>query len=126
MTWVPAIKTIILLLALCAADLAVAADLRLYTANSLLQQRRVSMVRNTDEPGCHNLITRRKIYRVAQIGFETCTLYAERDCEAGTEIEVSWKRKKDPVHAFTQGARWFLPGERGSKMASWQCTAKEE
>ena len=88
---------------LIAGDMALAADLRLYTANKLLQQRRVSMVRNTDEPGCHNLITRRRLYRVAQIGFETCTLYSKKDCEAGTEISVSWKNKKEPVNAFTQG-----------------------
>jgi len=106
---------------LIAGDMALAADLRLYTANKLLQQRRVSMVRNTDEPGCHNLFTKRRIYRVAQIGFETCTLYSKKDCEDGTEIGVSWKNKKEPVYAFTQGARWFLPGKRGAKMASWKC-----
>lgn len=113
--------SVLLAAALFDAAVASAADLRLYTANKLLQQRRVTMVRNTDEPGCHNLITKRKIYRVAQIGFKTCTLYARKDCEAGTEIGVSWKNKKDPVTEFTQGARWFLPGERGSKMASWKC-----
>ena len=111
---------------LIAGDMALAADLRLYTANKLLQQRRVSMVRNTDEPGCHNLITRRRLYRVAQIGFETCTLYSKKDCEAGTEIAVSWKNKKGPVSEFTQGARWFLPGERGAKMASWKCDENPE
>jgi hypothetical protein len=109
---------------LIAGDMALAADLRLYTANKLLQQRRVSMVRNTDELGCHNLITRRRLYRVAQIGFETCTLYSKKDCEAETEISVSWKNKKEPVIAFTQGARWFLPGERGAKTASWKCEEK--
>ena len=93
------------------SDLAVAADLRLYTANKLLQQRRISLVRNTDEPGCHNMITKRRVYRVAQIGFDTCTLYARKDCEVGTEISVSWKNKKDPVTEFTQGARWFLPDQ---------------
>jgi len=31
------------------------------------------------------------------------------------------KNKKSPVNDFTQGARWFLPGERGSKTASWKC-----
>ena len=103
------------------SGLAYAADLRLYTANKLLQQRQISMVRNTDEPGCHNLISRRKVYRVAQIGFKTCTLYAKKDCESGSEIGVSWKNKKPPVDDFTPGARWFLPGERGSKMASWKC-----
>ncbi len=115
------ITTWILAVCLIASDWAAAADLRLYTANKLLQQRRVSMVRNTDEPGCHNLITKRRIYRVAQIGFETCTLYSKKACEAGTEIAVSWKNKKEPVSEFTQGARWFLPGERGAKMASWKC-----
>lgn len=98
-----------------------AADFRLYTANKLLQQREVSMVRNTDKPGCHNLITKRRIYRVAQIGFEACSVYTESDCEAGTEIEVSWKNKKTPTTTFTRGARWYLPGERGSKMKSWKC-----
>lgn len=103
------------------SDLSLAADLRLYTANKQLQQRRVSLVRNTDEPGCHNLITSRKIYRVAQIGFKSCTLYTKKDCEAGTEIGVSWKNERPRVKEFTPGARWFLPGERGSKMASWNC-----
>ena len=118
------ITTWILAVCLIASDMAAAADLRLYTANKLLQQRRVSMVRNTDEPGCHNLITKRRVYRVAQIGFETCTLYSKKACEAGTEIDVSWKNKKEPVNAFTQGARWFLPGKRGAKMASWKCDEK--
>lgn len=100
---------------------AVAADFRLYTANKYLQQRQVALVRNTDEPGCHNLLTKRRIYRVAQIGFEFCTIYAEKDCAQGTEIAVSWKNKKDPTTTFTRGARWFLPGERGTKMGSWKC-----
>lgn len=104
-----------------ANDLSHAADFRMYTANKYLQQRQITFVRNTDEPGCHNLITKRRIYRVAQIGFESCSVYAEKDCEEGTEISVRWKNKKDPTTVFTRGARWFLPGERGSKMASWKC-----
>ena len=106
---------------LTSLNLVGAADFRMYTANKLMQQREVTFVRNTDEPGCHNLITKRRIYRVAQIGFETCSVYSGKDCEKGTEIPVSWKNKKDPVTSFTRGARWFLPGERGSKMRSWKC-----
>ena len=102
-------------------NLVSAADFRMYTANKLKQQREVTFVLNTDEPGCHNLIKKRRIYRVAQIGFETCTVYSEKDCEEGTEVPVSWKNKKDPVTSFTRGARWFLPGELGSKMRSWKC-----
>lgn len=109
------------LVAASVAETSPAADFRLYYANKLLQQRQVAMVRNTDEPGCHNLIKKRRIYRVAQIGFETCTVYAEKNCEAGTEIEVSWKNKKAPSVSITPGARWYLPGERGTKMGSWNC-----
>lgn len=112
---------LVLTVALFSGNVSLAADLRLYTANKQLQQRRVTLVRNTDEPGCHNLITKRKIYRVAQIGFKTCTVYAKKRCEVGTEIGVSWKNKKPPINEFTPGARWYLPGKRGAKMASWKC-----
>lgn len=98
-----------------------AADFRLYYANKLLQQREVTFVRNTDEPGCHNLFTKRRIYRVAQVGFATCAIYTERDCEAGTEVEVNWKNKSEPTTVITPGARWYLPGERGTKIKSWMC-----
>lgn len=111
----------LVVLGLTIHNLASAANFRMYTANKLLQQRQVTFVRNTDEPGCHNLIKKRRIYRVAQIGFETCTIYAVKDCEAGSEIPVSWKNKKDPTLSFTRGARWFLPGKQGSKMRSWKC-----
>ena len=111
----------LVIVALVVAAQASAANLRLYTANKQLQQRKISMIRNTDEPGCHNLINRRRVYRAAQIGFASCTLYTEKDCEAGTEIEVRWKNKKSPVTDFSRGAMWFLPGNRGEKMASWKC-----
>ncbi len=112
---------LVLTVALLGSDVSLAADLRLYTANKQLQQRRVSLVRNTDESGCHNLITKRKIYRVAQIGFKSCTVYAKKHCEVGTEIGVSWKNKKPPINEFKPGARWYLPGNRGANMASWKC-----
>lgn len=98
-----------------------AANLRLYTANKSMQQRKISMIRDTDEAGCHNMIKRRRVYRAAQIGFASCTLYSEKDCEQGTEIEVQWKNKEQPVTEFSRGAMWFLPGKRGEKMASWKC-----
>lgn len=125
MTTATAYVSLLLAAILFGNGISQAADLRLYTANKQLQQRRISIVRNTDEPGCHNLISKRKVYRVAQIGFKSCTLYSEKNCEAGTEISVSWKEKKPPINDFTPGARWFLPGKRGSKMASWNCVAED-
>lgn len=103
-----------------------AADFRIYRANSDLQVDRVPAM-NEDEPGCHNLLLSLTVYRVAQIGFEHCTVYAEKDCEAGSEVPVSWKQEDDPVTRFTQGDRWFLVGDepQGHEMGSWSCKARE-
>ena len=111
----------LIVLVLMVSAIAEAADLRLYTANKQLQQRKITMIRNTDEAGCHNLIKRRRVYRAAQVGFASCTLYSEKDCEQGSEIEVQWKNKDTPVTEFSRGALWFLPGKRGEKTASWKC-----
>lgn len=96
-------------------------EIRFYKVNKHAQQERVALVRGVDEPGCHNFILNPKVHRVAQIGFKSCTLYSESDCETGSELSVSWKRKKKPTTSLTPGARWFLAGERGTKVASWRC-----
>jgi len=103
-----------------------AADFRVYRANSSLQVDRVPTF-NADEPGCHNLLLKLTIYRVAQVGFEHCTVYSEKDCEPGKEVPVSWKQEDPPVTELTQGDRWFLVGDepRGHKMGSWSCQARD-
>lgn len=121
-----AVSRIVLILVLTTAYASVqAADFRIYRANKQLQQDRV-LALNEDEPGCHNLLLTLKIYRVAQIGYEHCTVFSEKDCEAGSEVPVSWKREDEPVKKFTQGARWFLVSDdpRGHEMGSWYCEAR--
>lgn len=103
-----------------------AANFRIYRVNSDMQLDQVPAF-NEDEPGCHNMLLRLTIYRVAQIGYQYCTIYSEKDCKAGSEIQVSWKQKENPVTQFTQGDRWFLVSERrrGRTMGSWYCKARE-
>ncbi len=60
-----------------------AADFRAYRANEQLQLDRIPTL-NEDEPGCHNMMLGFSVYRVAQIGFEYCSIYEEKDCKAGT------------------------------------------
>jgi len=116
-----------LLLAACASEPpGRAPDFRVYSANSLKQQRQILVPSNAARPGCHNLLITREVYRVAQVGFGYCVIYSQKDCKAGTEINVSWQNKKDPTSVITQGARWFLPGELGSDMASWKCVLPDE
>ncbi|MBS1270617.1 MAG: hypothetical protein MAG794_01575 [Gammaproteobacteria bacterium] len=113
----------LILYATCASSWA--ADFRIYRVNDIMHQDRI-LALNEDEPGCHNLLLRVTVHRVAQIGFEYCTVYAEKDCAAGSEIPVTWKHKKAPVAQFTQGARWFLVSDdpQGKKMGSWHCKAR--
>jgi len=103
-------------------------EFRIYKANELKQQDRIFVPFAGQKPGCHNLLIRLEIYRVAQIGFDHCTIYSEKDCKEGSEIPVHWKKdpKKQPTTTITQGARWFLPGETGSEMGSWKCVLVED
>lgn len=103
-----------------------AADFRVYRANDQLQLDQVPIM-DEDEPGCHNMLLRLTVYRVAQIGYEFCSIYAQKDCESGTEIPVTWKQEEAPVKQFTQGDRWFLVSDdrQGTTMGSWYCEARE-
>lgn len=97
---------------------------RVYVANGDLQESRVPTL-DEDEPGCHSMLLNLRVYRVAQIGFKHCTVYAEKDCEPDTEVPVSWKQEEKPVTQFTQGDRWFLVSTdpQGHEMGSWYCAA---
>ncbi len=113
--------------ALCfvlASGIAWSADIRLYTVNSKGQQGLVRFVTGTDKPGCHDLPIKRRIHRASQVGFDYCRLFSERDCNEEAVVSVRWKNKKPPTDRLTPGARWFLPGDRGTKVASWECRTK--
>lgn len=101
-------------------------EFRAYTANKLKQQDKMWLGTGAAKPGCHNMLIKLEIYRVAQIGFDHCVIYADKDCKEGTEIPVSWKNKDKSTTTITQGARWFLPGETGSDMGSWKCLAAKK
>lgn len=101
-------------------------EFRMYRANDRLQLDRIPAL-NEDEPGCHDMLLTLRVYRVAQIGFEYCTAYSEKNCREGSEIPVSWKNEEAPVTRITQGDRWFLVSDhrRGADMGSWYCAARE-
>lgn len=118
--------TLIVALSSACATAVHSADFRIYTVNKQMQQSRAFKLSDGGESGCHNLLVKQRAHRVAQVGFERCTIYAERDCQTGSELTVRWKNEKKPTTEITQGARWFLEGKRGTKMASWHCQAKGE
>ncbi|GIT53997.1 MAG: hypothetical protein Ct9H300mP16_11570 [Pseudomonadota bacterium] len=54
-----------------------AASIRFYTVNNQNQQRELYLLPNRSRTGCFNLPVSVDIYRVAQIGFEYCSIYSE-------------------------------------------------
>ncbi len=97
------------------------AEIRFYSANSKQQQSLISFVTGTSKPGCHNFLTKRRVYRVSLVGFEYCRMFAEKNCEAEAIVTARWKNEKPPTDMLNPGARWFLAGKRGTKIASWEC-----
>lgn len=103
-----------------------ATEFRAYRANEQLQLDRIPTL-NENEPGCHSMLLTLRVYRVAQIGFEHCTVYAEKDCREGSEVPVTWKQEEAPVKQFGQGDRWFLVSDhpQGRDVGSWYCEAPQ-
>ncbi len=97
------------------------AEIRFYTINSRQQQSLISLITGTNKPGCHNFLTKRRVYRISQVGFEYCRIFADRNCKTEAVVTASWKNKKQPTDKLKPGARWFLAGERGTKIVSWEC-----
>jgi len=105
---------------------------RFYAANKLGQEDRLTTVRDTDRPGCHDLFRMRKAYRVAVVGFESCSVFSEPGCPASAAIKARWdgKARRDankakPTARLTVGTSWIIGVEGAKKpnvrIASWTC-----
>jgi hypothetical protein len=75
-----------------------------------------------DEPGCHNLPYQYHVYQVAIVGFASCSLFAEKDCQPDSIISAYWKGKDKPATRLRQGSRWMMTRD-GSEadVRSWSC-----
>jgi len=107
--------------------------IRFYAANKLGQEDRLTTVRDTDRPGCHDLFRMRKAYRVAVVGFESCSVFSEPGCPASAAMKARWdgKARRDankakPTSRLTVGTSWIIGIEGAKKpnvrIASWTCS----
>lgn len=102
-------------------------EIRFYEANKHLQTDRVSFNKKKGKtPGCHNFLIRTRVYQANQIGFETCTLYSQKDCAQDSQVQVNRSKDETPVTALSQGFSWFPIDEdkQGAILRSWECTLK--
>ena len=90
------------------------AEIRFYSIDSNNQQRELLLVPGASRPGCHNLPLTRSVYRVAQVGFESCQVFAEKECASGSEYKMRWAAaSEDPdklerTTNITPGAKWLF------------------
>ena len=105
-----------------------AAEIRFYKINKKDQQSEIRLVKNRDEPGCHNLRRKRDVYRVAQVGFTYCSIYPEKDCPDDAALTMEWrgKVKKNSVRAqpgarLMPGDLWFFNDTKPREVRSWVC-----
>ena len=102
--------------------------IRFYRVNDIGQQTSLTVVKSTDEIGCHNFFKKSRLHRIAVTGFEYCEVYAEKNCEAGSKLSAQWMAKKvksadkmQPTTTFTKGSRWVFDAQGNIRAHSWRC-----
>ena len=108
------------------------AEIRFYSINEQQQQRELVLVPGAGQAGCHNLPLTRAVYRVAQMGFNFCEIYAKKDCQPGSEHNLRWPTatqdpdKTGPTTRITPGAKWLFATTNSAKVGSWSCRLNPE
>ena len=104
-------------------------EIRFYTINSLDQQRELSWLPKRHAEGCFNLPVSLRLFRIAQIGFSSCSVYHGKDCAAVHTHPMVWSgksrnnsNKQVPTFKITEGAMWLFSRGRKAEVRSWQCS----
>ena len=107
--------------------------IRMYETNKKKQQRKIVIGKAVEEPGCHNLLWGKDVYRFAQFGYAWCSLYAREDCPRDAVIPAIWEDGKYRRYKIEEGQlqEKLYPGEKwiikssGRDVQSWYCEPKE-
>ena len=111
-------------------------QMRLYKMSKYGQSQRVSFTSKKSKlEGCHNLkIKSTRVHRAVHFGFDSCSLYSEKDCAADSIIGARLGDEDPQKTALSQGHSWYLGAElkddkfykyskeeRGQPVRSWSC-----
>ena len=104
-------------------------EIRFYTINSLDQQRELSWLPKRHADGCFNIPLSLRIFRIAQVGFTSCSVYRGKNCEAVHIQPMVWSgkslnnsNKQVPTFEMTEGAMWLFSRGREASVRSWRCS----
>ncbi len=101
--------------------------IRFYSINEKNQERELLLVVGASKPGCHNLSLKQSVYRVAQVGFEFCEVFSEKNCSPGTQHQLRWASPEKnsesilPNTKITPGAKWLFNDLNEAQVSSWLC-----
>jgi len=106
---------------------AIIKTVRFYKENKHKQHIRLyPSKRKTANSGCHNFKRSRRIAKIVQIGYESCSVYTEKNCVADSIIRANHPDQDAYAEKLTEGHGW-LPkpqsekDKRGVKLRSWSC-----
>ncbi|MBX2849762.1 MAG: hypothetical protein KTR16_15670 [Acidiferrobacterales bacterium] len=104
-------------------------EIRFYEANKHLQTDRVSFTaKKARQAGCHNFLARTRVYQANQLGYASCSVFAEKDCVPDSVVEVNRTKDDTAVTSLSQGFSWFPidENERGAILRSWSCELESQ
>ncbi len=116
-------------------------QLRLYKISRHGNSQRIRFTRKDSKvEGCHNLkIKSTRVHRAVHFGFESCSLFSEKDCAPESVIKAKLSDEAPGKVLLTQGKSWYLgaalkddefyrynKAERGKKVRSWSCQGYAE
>ena len=108
------------LLGLAWSGSAAGANARMYEVNSKLQQRKILLGGKAEQPGCHDMLWGKQVYRFAQFGFAWCSLYHEKSCAPESIVPAYWSEGKyrrynidgtQPQEKLYPGGKWILKSD---------------
>ena len=103
-------------------------EIRFYKANKLEQTSRIWFTGDEkNKEGCHNLYKKKRVYQTNQIGFASCSLFAQKNCQPESILKFNRTKDETAVTKLSQGYSWFPVDKtniKGVKVRSWSCEGK--
>ena len=101
--------------------------IRFYRANKHDQRIRLTASsKKTDIAGCYNFKKAKRVATVVQLGYASCTVYSEKNCNPETSIRATHSKQDAFALKLAQGHGWQLKKSsekdlKGVKVRSWSC-----
>jgi hypothetical protein len=102
---------------------------RFYKANKQLQATGILLTdEKSSSAGCQNFLKKVTVFKVVQIGFSNCTVFAEKGCPVNSSIAAINEDQAFATTLLTEGVGWFPQGDtdRGATVKSWRCDSDIE